>query len=81
MAKNKITDLRDHLFETIEQLKDVENPMDIERAKAIANVAKVIVESAKVEVKFLEAIGQEAHTDFMAPALPPASNGDGKHGR
>ena len=25
MAKNKITDLRDHLFETIEMLKDDEN--------------------------------------------------------
>lgn len=53
--KNKITDLRDHLFETIEALKDDEKPMDIERAKAIADTAQVIINSAKVEVDFLKA--------------------------
>ena len=37
MAKNKIQDLRDHLFETIELLKDSEtNHMTVEKAKAIA---------------------------------------------
>jgi hypothetical protein len=57
MAKNKISDLRDHLFETLEALKDQENPMDIERAKAVADVARVIVDTAKVEVSFLETVG------------------------
>lgn len=55
--KNKIEDLRDHMFETIERLKDEDNPMDIDRAKAIAGVAHQIIESAKVEVKFLEISG------------------------
>lgn len=57
MAKNKISDLRDHLFATLESLRDEEKPMDIERAKAIADVARVVVDSAKVEVAFLEATG------------------------
>lgn len=57
MPKNKITDLRDHLFATLEALRDDEKPMEIERAKAVADVARVIVESAKVEVAFLEATG------------------------
>lgn len=48
--KRHIDDLRDHLFETLEALKDQNNPMDIERAKAIAGVAQVIINSAKVEV-------------------------------
>lgn len=56
--KNKITDLRNHLFETIESLKDAEKPMEIERAKAIADVAQVIVNSAKVEVDFLRMQGE-----------------------
>jgi hypothetical protein len=56
-AKNKIEDLRDHLFETLEALKDDEKPMDIARAKAVADVARVIVESAKVEVDFVKATG------------------------
>jgi len=54
--KNRIEDLRDHLFETIESLKDKEKPMDIERAKAIAGVAKVVIDSAKVEVDHLRAL-------------------------
>lgn len=52
--RNKIEDLRNHLFETIEKLQDDENPMDLARAQTIANVASVIVESAKVEVQFMK---------------------------
>lgn len=74
MAKNRIIDLRDHLFETLEALKDEEKPMDIARAKAIADVARVIVESAKVEVAFVKATGGINGTGFIpdeAGALPP----------
>lgn len=65
MAKNKIEDLRDHLFETIEALKDNENPMDLARARAIADVARVVVDSAKVEVEFLKATGERRSTTFL----------------
>ena len=64
-AKNKIGDLRDHLFETLEALKDDEKPMEIGRAKAIADVARVIVDSAKVEVDFLRVSGALKSTDFL----------------
>ncbi|OFW05668.1 MAG: hypothetical protein A3H96_11445 [Acidobacteria bacterium RIFCSPLOWO2_02_FULL_67_36] len=64
-AKNKIGDLRDHLFETLEALKDAENPMDVTRAKAIADVARVLVDSAKVEVEFLKTTGALRSTDFL----------------
>jgi len=65
MAKNKIDDLRNHLFETLEALKDKEEPMDLQRALAVAEVAKVLVESAKVEVSFLKATGALKSTDFL----------------
>ncbi|MDH0290621.1 hypothetical protein N7414_15965 [Pseudomonas sp. GD04087] len=52
--KNKVEDLRNHLFATLEGLLDEEKPLDIERAKAIAQVGSVIIESAKVEVKAME---------------------------
>lgn len=70
--KNKIEDLRDHLFETLEALKDEEKPMDIARARAVADVAKVIVESAKVEVDFIKATGAAGATNFIpdGDALP-----------
>jgi hypothetical protein len=73
--KNKIEDLRNHLFETLECLKDEDKPMDIDRAKAISGVAGAIIESAKVEVEFLKTIGadQSASGFFEKPAaLPPA---------
>jgi len=65
MARNKIQDLRDHLFETIERLKDEEKPLDLDRARAIAEVAKVVVESAKVEVAFVKATGAVKSTNFL----------------
>jgi hypothetical protein len=57
MAKNKINDLRDHLFATLEALRDPETPMDIERARAISDVAQTIINSAKVEVELVKAVG------------------------
>lgn len=63
--KNKIDDLRNHLFETLEALKDKDDPMPIDRALAVAEVAKVLVESAKVEVGFLKTTGALKSTDFL----------------
>lgn len=63
MAKDKIQDLRHHLFETIEMLKD--GDMEIDKAKAISEVAQVIINSAKVEVQFLKEMGSKRHTGFM----------------
>jgi hypothetical protein len=65
MAKNKINDLRDHLFATLESLRDEDKPMELDRAKAIADVARVVVESAKVEVDFLKTTGAIKSTDFL----------------
>jgi hypothetical protein len=75
--KNKIEDLRNHLFETLEALKDSEKPMELDRAKAIADVARVIVDSAKAEVHYLQATGRAVGTGFIE--LPePAQSPDGR---
>lgn len=52
MPKNKIDDLRNHLFETMELLKAGE--IDLEVAKGIAQVAQVIVNVTKLEVDFVK---------------------------
>ena len=67
--KNKIEDLRNHLFATLEALQDEDQPIDIDRAKVIAQVAGVVVESAKAEIKFLEVTGGAKGTGFI-PAEP-----------
>jgi hypothetical protein len=54
MARNKIEDLRNHLFETIEMLK--EGDIELDKAKAIADIAQVIVNSAKIEVDFIKIV-------------------------
>lgn len=72
--KNKIEDLRDHLFETIEGLKD--KSMDLDRAHAIVEVAQTIVNSAKVEVEHVKATGQITGSGFMpGPGRKPALEG------
>lgn len=56
--KNKIEDLRNHLFATLEALQDEEKPMDLDRARVVADVAQTIINSAKVEVDFLKVAGE-----------------------
>lgn len=73
MAGRKIDDLREHLFATLEGLRDKDNPMDVERAKAIAEVAREIVSSAKVEVDHMKVAGGKG-SGFIAieekPTVP-----------
>jgi len=65
MAKNRLQDLRDHLFETLERLKDDDKPMEVERARAVADVAHAIINSAKLEIRFLEVTGQDTASEFV----------------
>jgi hypothetical protein len=55
MAKNKMSDLRDHLFETIERLKnpEKETPMEVSTAKQINEIAKTLVDSARIEADLM----------------------------
>jgi hypothetical protein len=59
--KNKIEDLRNHMFEALERLKDAETPeelqKELDKSKAIAELGKVLVDTAKAEVDFQKATG------------------------
>ena len=52
-----IETLRCHLFDTLEDLRDKQNPMDIDRAKVIKEVAKEIISTAQVDLKYIELTG------------------------
>lgn len=69
MPKNKIEDLRNHLFATLESLQDKDEPMDIDRAKAIVDVAQVLVNSVKIEVDFIRVTGMSQGTGFIPEKL------------
>lgn len=45
------------MFATIEALQDPESGMDVAKARAIASLGSVLVESAKVEIEFLKEVG------------------------
>ena len=62
--KNKIGDLRNHLFETIEMLKANDGSMDIKTARAIKDAADSIIGTAKVELEFIELTGA-TESDFL----------------
>jgi len=67
MPRNKMEDLRNHLFETIERLKD--GDMEIETAKAICNAAKEINSSAKTEVQYRLGLARQGYDPVSNSAL------------
>jgi len=69
---NTMDDLRSHLFDTLAALKDTEHPMDLDRARSVADVAKVLIESAKVEVEFLKVTQAAKSTDFLPVTYRPS---------
>lgn len=78
-----ITQMREHLMETLASLRDRSNPMEPDRARAVAQVASVLVDTAKVEIDYIKAVGAD-RSDFLempatAPALPSVSDGPAAH--
>jgi hypothetical protein len=69
--KNRIEDLRNHLFAALEGLADNENPMDIERAKAISDVAQTLINSAKLDIEYLKHVGGTGSNFFEGRSGEP----------
>ena len=67
MKTPHIDQVRQALLDTLSDLRDRENPMDVERAKAVAQVASVLVDTAKVENDYLK-ITSNDHSNFLEPA-------------
>ena len=72
--KNKVEDLRNHLFEAIEMVKS--GDLEIDKAKTINDLSQTIINSAKVEVDFLKTTGRATGSGFIdteaRDELPPA---------
>jgi hypothetical protein len=60
---NNITQLRAALFETLQGVKD--GTMEIDRAKAVSDVAQTIINTAKVEIDYIRATDANVTTDFI----------------
>lgn len=83
MTTPHITQLRQHLMDTLTSLRDRENPMEPDRARAVAQVAGILVDTARVEVDYIKATGSD-RSDFLempqtAPTLPPPNGEPAAH--
>ena len=71
MARNKLSDLRNHMFAAMERMDDdsltpEQLKIEIDKARSIAMVGSVIINSAKVEVDYIKATGMiEAESDLF----------------
>lgn len=63
--KNRMVDVRDHLVATLEALCCDEKPMDIARAKAVAEVAQTYINAAKVEVDAYKVAGLDTVPSYI----------------
>lgn len=67
MSANDINELRKHLFAALDGLSNKETPLDIDRAKAIADVSQTVINSVKAETEYLKATGQVNGSGFIRP--------------
>jgi hypothetical protein len=72
-------ELRATLMATLNDLRDREHPMDVDRAKAVAQIAGVLVETAKVEVDYIKATGGKSDFIEQPQALPAGVLGITQH--
>lgn len=80
MSTTHIEDVRAELLATLRDLRSRDKPMEIDRARAVAKVASVLVESAKVEVDYLRATKQESAPFLEAPPDVPRVTATGEGG-
>lgn len=71
-----MTQLRQSLMDTLADLRNRETPMDLDRARTVATVASVLVDTAKVENEYLKITGQDRSEFLEAPVDNPPRLGD-----
>lgn len=72
MAKNKLSDLNNHLFAQLERLNeedltDQQIKNEVSRAKAISGIASQVIKSAKVTIDAMKLV---ANGDYTVNELP-----------
>lgn len=65
-----INQLREHLLATLADLRNRDQPMEPDRARAVAQVASVLVDTAKVEIDYLKATDQNRSGFLEEPPDP-----------
>lgn len=66
-----INELRQHLMDTLADLRNRTSPMEPDRARAVAQVASVLIDTAKVENEYLKMTGQDRSAFLEQPPGVP----------
>jgi hypothetical protein len=66
----KIEDLRGELFSMLKTLRDPNASIDLDRFRVGNEVAKTIIDSARVEVEFMRTINAKGHGSGFIPEAP-----------
>ncbi len=74
MAKNKLSDLNNHLFMQLERLNDDEmtkekTDIEVKKAKAISGIASQIIKSQKVVIDAMKLVANGDYTVKELPAM------------
>lgn len=67
MTSPHIDQVRRSLLDTLADLRDRQNPMEIDRARAVATVAAQLIDSARVENEYLKLSGQDRSNFLETP--------------
>lgn len=70
MSRHTINDLRDHLFQQLQQLNDTSKPADIARARAVSELGQTIINSLKVELDYFAIIDGATDVPFIEDQTP-----------
>lgn len=82
MARNKLTDLNDHLFAQLERLNDEELTdeqvaKEVQRAKAITQVSSQVIKNAKVTLDAMKLVSKGELTLNQFPKFLGLENNQG----
>ena len=74
--------LRAHLFDALQAVKS--GQLELDQARTVNELAKTIVDTAKVEVDYIRALEGEGHSAFLQPdrgyGTRPALSGEAMNG-
>lgn len=85
-----IDQLRETLFKQLDQLVDMDKPVDLDRARLVCETSRLLIDMSKVEVEYARVIQgaitlpfiehQDGSEERAHPSLPPAvrESADGK---
>lgn len=63
--KHNLDGLREQLFETLRAVKD--GTLEIDRARAVVQVAEQLIDTARVEVDYVRVTGDAGGSTFIVP--------------